>query len=210
MPSDISNFFFVIIKLSCKLSQNRDLWIILLPLLVSWLFPVTLIPCLKFLFQFVFFFLNPFMDQVTLSNTTIKNIHNYHITQACTQHSIHGMQRHAWAAIRQSHKLTKCEYSYCYNIICMHAWIVRCIELFDIIKSNVLHCSFESVDAWLCQLHELQVYLCSQPKVYTKVSGWVHQVFTYTDNYNHYIPLGMKQKASKVELLVQGKKLYHK
>jgi len=45
------------------------------------------------------------------------------------------MKRHAWAAIRQLHKLeetldrveTKCEYSYCY--IAMHAWVVRCIEL---------------------------------------------------------------------------------
>ena len=25
----------------------------------------------------------------------------------------------------------------------MHAWIVRCIELLDIIKSNALHCSVE-------------------------------------------------------------------
>ena len=30
------------------------------------------------------------------------------------------------------------EYSYCYNIVCMHAWIVRCMELFGIIKSNVM------------------------------------------------------------------------
>ena len=61
------------------------------------------------------------------------------------------MKRHAWAAIRQSHKLeetmdrveTKCEYSYCY----IHAWIARCIELLDINKSNVLRYSFVSVDA---------------------------------------------------------------
>ena len=32
-------------------------------------------------------------------------------------------------------------------IICMHAWIVRCIALLDIIKSNVLCCCFVSVDA---------------------------------------------------------------
>jgi len=82
----------------------------------------------------------------------------------------------------------------------MHGWIVRCIELLDIIKSNVLRCSFVSVDAWLSWLHDLQVYLCSQPKVYAKASGWVHQVFTL-DNYNHYIPLGVKQKTNKFELL---------
>ena len=39
------------------------------------------------------------------------------------------------------------------------------------------------------QLHELQVYLCSQPKVNSKASGWVHQVFSL-DNYDHYIPIG--------------------
>jgi len=57
--------------------------------------------------------------------------------------------------------------------------------------------------------HELQVYLNSQPKVNVKASGCVHQVFTL-DNYSHYIPLGVKKKASKIELLVQGKKLYHR
>jgi len=31
--------------------------------------------------------------------------------------------------------------------ITLYAWIVRCIDLFDNIKSNVLHCSFVSVDA---------------------------------------------------------------
>ena len=31
--------------------------------------------------------------------------------------------------------------------IILYAWIVSCIELFDSIKSNVLHCSFVSVDA---------------------------------------------------------------
>ena len=55
-------------------------------------------------------------------------------------------------AIKQSHKLEETldrveaehEYSSCY--IFMHAWIVRCIELFGI-KSNVLHCGFVSMDA---------------------------------------------------------------
>ena len=48
------------------------------------------------------------------------------------------------------------------TVIAIYTW--RCIELFDIIKSkfNVLCRSFVSVDARLCWLHKLQVYLCSQ------------------------------------------------
>ena len=100
----------------------------------------------------------------------------------------------SWVAIRQLQKLeetlNRVEYSYCY--ICMHVWIVRCIELFDIIKSNVLRCQFCEcgyMNTSITRASSLPLY--SQPKVYAKISGWVHQVFTL-DNYNHYISLGGK------------------
>ena len=60
---------------------------------------------------------------------------------------------HAWAAIRQSHRLEetyRTEWRPNMNTviaIILYAWIVRYIDLFDNVKSNVLHCRFVSVDA---------------------------------------------------------------
>ena len=94
------------------------------------------------------------------------------------------IKTHALAAIRQLCKLeeilnrveTEREYSYCYINACM--W-----DALNYLISNVLCCSFISVDAWLCWLHKLHVYLCSQPKVYTILGGYtryLHLIITTT------------------------------
>jgi len=69
--------------------------------------------------------------------------------------------------------------------------------------------AYVGLDAWLCWLHKLQVYtsVASRNLIPKQVMGRhthiYHLIITTTT-------FDLEYKASKIELLVQGKKLYHK